>query len=148
MKNYETPIADLSFYYFPSKGGLSLKSVLHSTSQMRREVNYMYYITGIIGLLLIVAPYFFGYSHNTGALWTSLLVGLGVLIVSTIEGIAERKAKWEYWTAGILGLLALAAPFTLGFSALTGAFWSTIVAGILLMVLSGYEVYSNNLGEL
>lgn len=104
----------------------------------------MYYLTGFTGLLLLFAPFVLGYADNTAALWTSLIVGAGVLFVSTVEGVVTRPGKWEYWVAGIMGLVALIAPFIFGFSSITGAFWASILAGGVLILVSGIEVYSND----
>lgn len=104
----------------------------------------MYYLTGFIGLLLLFAPFALGYTDHTAALWTSLIVGAGVLLVSTVEGVVTKPGKWEYWVAGIMGLIALLAPFIFGFSSITGAFWASILAGVVLMFVSGIEVYSND----
>jgi uncharacterized membrane protein len=101
----------------------------------------MYWITGILGLALVAAPYVLGYSDNTTAMWTSVILGLVVVLVSIIEGVVRDPSKWEYWVAGIAGLLALIAPFALGFSSLATAMWFTVVVGALLLILDGYEIF-------
>lgn len=101
----------------------------------------MYWITGILGLALAVAPFVLGYSNHTGALWTSVILGVVVILVSAYEAADRNKAKWEYWIAGLAGLVAIIAPFVLGFSAMTTAMWTTIVLGVLMLLLAGYEVF-------
>jgi len=41
--------------------------------------------------------------------------------------------------ASIAGLLAVLAPFILGFSTLTMAVWASIILGALLAFLAGFE---------
>lgn len=145
MKRYENYyITDLSNYALLAEGGKASRTVLHSTDYLKRGGENMYYVTGFIGLLLLVAPFVLGYTHNAAAFWTSLLIGAGVLLVSTVEGVVTRPGKWEYWVAGIMGLVALLAPFVFGFSSITQAFWATILAGAVLMLVSGIEVYSSD----
>lgn len=101
----------------------------------------MYWATGILGLVLAAAPWLFGYSDNTSALWTSLLIGGATIVVSWIEGAKEGREAWEYWIAAILGLVAIAAPFALGFGGLTMAMWTSVIAGALIAVFAGAKLF-------
>ena len=35
----------------------------------------MYWLTGVLGLILVVAPFIMGYTENLAALWTSIILG-------------------------------------------------------------------------
>lgn len=96
----------------------------------------MFWLTGIAGLFLMVAPYAFGYSHVQSALWTSILAGLVVVASSLWEGLESKKENWEYWTAGIVGVLAIIAPFVLGFGSETTAMWTTVITGAVIAFLA------------
>ncbi len=102
----------------------------------------MYWITGILGILLIIAPFALGYSSDMPALWSDVVLGLAVLIVSAIKGLIPDTTRWEYVIAGIGGLLAIVAPFVLKFSVLATALWASIVLGVVVLVLAIYEVYA------
>lgn len=102
----------------------------------------MYWITGISGLALIVAPFVLGFSNNSSAMWSSIILGAAIAIVSFIKAGLHDTSDWEYWVAGILGLAAIVAPFVLGFSVLATALWSSIILGVIVAILSGYEVYT------
>lgn len=97
----------------------------------------MYRVTGIVGLILAVAPWLFGYSDNRIALWASVILGLGTVIVSWMEGRREDRERWEYLTAALLGIIAVIAPFVLGYSHLANARWSSVIAGILIAAFAG-----------
>lgn len=101
----------------------------------------MYWITGLLGLALGVAPWVFQYTDNTNALWTSIIVGAAILVVSAYKAITQDHQPWEYWVAGIAGLAAIAAPFVLNFNAITEALWTSIVVGALVVLIAGYEVF-------
>lgn len=102
----------------------------------------MYYLTGLLGLVAVAAPFLFGYSNDTAALWTSLVVGTVLIVASVIEGLADDKDRWEYWVAGIAGLGAIIAPFALGFSASAAAVWTMIVVGIVAIIAAGTKLTS------
>lgn len=99
----------------------------------------MYWITGLFGLAFIIAPFVMGYSNTPAALWSSIILGAIVFLVSAYKAWAKDEAMWEYMVAAIVGLLAVFAPFVLGFSALTMALWTSIILGGLLAFLAGYE---------
>jgi hypothetical protein len=75
-------------------------------------------------------------------MWTSVVLGVAVVILSIIEGIDEGKGQWEYWAVGIAGLAAVIAPFVFGFSTLTWAMWVMVALGLLMLFVSGYEVFT------
>lgn len=100
----------------------------------------MYWATGILGFILALSPWIFGYSGNSVALWTSIFVGAATIVVSILEGMRADRQQWEYWTAGILGIVAIIAPFILGFSGYTNALWSSVVLGVLIVIFAGSKL--------
>jgi hypothetical protein len=101
----------------------------------------MYWFTGLLGIAMAIAPFVQGYQDNPMAMWTSIVLGVVVLAASIMEGMDVKQAKWEWWVAGIAGILAVIAPFVFGFTALTMAMWTFLVLGILIVILAGYEVF-------
>ncbi len=102
----------------------------------------MYWITGILGLLLILAPFVLGYSADPTALWSDVVLGAIVVLASAIKGFFPDGTRWEYWVAGLMGLLAIIAPFVLHFTVVATALWASIILGIVLAVLAGYKAFS------
>ncbi len=102
----------------------------------------MYWLTGILGVAMAIAPFVFGYSANSNALWTSVVLGVGVVAVSIFEGAVRGKEQWEYWVTGSIGILAILAPFALGFNTHVTAMWTTVAAGILIAFAAGYKLLS------
>ena len=100
----------------------------------------MYWLTGILGMVLVFAPFILGFANNAAALWTSLIVGMATIILSWMEGVEEDSESWEYWIAGVLGLVAIAAPFVFGFSAHAVAMWTSVVVGVLIAILAGSKL--------
>ena len=107
----------------------------------------MYWMTGILGFVLLIAPYIFGYADNTAALWISVIGGLFVGAVSIIEGIRKDTQNWEYWTAGVIGLFAVFAPLIFGFSTYATAMWSSVIIGALIAIIAGTRLLTGHTGR-
>lgn len=103
----------------------------------------MYWLTGILGGAFAAAPFLLGYADNQVALWTSVLLGGAVMVVSFIEAGAEDKERWEYWVAISAGIGAIVAPFILGFGAHASAMWTSVAVGMLIALTAGYKLYSD-----
>jgi hypothetical protein len=101
----------------------------------------MYWLTGIFGLAMAIAPFVLGYSNEPMAMWTSIILGAVVLLASLFEGMDINKAKWEWWVVGVAGILAVIAPFVFGFNTLVMALWTFIALGVVMLLLAGYEVF-------
>ncbi len=84
----------------------------------------------ILGAILCAAPFLFGYTGNSEALWDSLI--LGALI--TFFGYFE-----QYRGATVLGGLTFYAPFVRGFGTIDAALWSCVILGTLIAILAGYQ---------
>ena len=103
----------------------------------------MYWMTGLLGFALMVAPFLFGYSYNAPALWASLLVGLATVGFSWMEAAVHDRETWEYWSVAALGAIAVIAPFLLGFADLTIALWTSIVLGVLIALFAATKLSMN-----
>jgi bacteriorhodopsin len=106
------------------------------------EVFRMFWFTGILGILLVIAPFVLGFMTNPMAMWSSIILGLLIVIVSGVKAAMHDAARWEYWVAGILGILSVVAPFVLGFSALHRALITSIVLGFIVVLLAGYQLFT------
>lgn len=102
----------------------------------------MYWVTGVLGVFLMIAPYLFNYGDNPAAYWTSVLAGGIVAIASIWEGVETRKENWEYWVAAIVGIVAIIAPFVLGYGALAEAMWTSVIVGVLVAIFAGAKLWT------
>ncbi len=48
------------------------------------------------------------------------------------------------WIIALAGLLAIIAPFVLGFSTMTATLWSNIIVGVLLIIFGVWAALSDN----
>ena len=109
-----------------------------------REVNKMYWVTGILGLLLSAAPFLVGYMQNTPALIISVGGGVLVMAMSVLEGLNHEREKWEYWVALVLGVGIISSPFLFGFNNHFEAVWTTLILGMLIALGSATILYINS----
>ncbi len=96
----------------------------------------MFWATGIVGLLLVIAPWALGYSTFETALVSSLVLGVLMVIVSIIEGVRRDSSRWEYLVIGLLAILAIIAPFVEGFRTALTALLASLVLGIVELALA------------
>jgi hypothetical protein len=90
----------------------------------------MNWATAISGILMVIAPFLFGYNGNPAALWASLILGATIAVLGYL-----KYFKW----AALAGLIALVAPFILGFSGVALALWTYLVLGTVVTLLAGYQ---------
>lgn len=98
----------------------------------------MNWITMIAGVALAVAPFLFGYSDNPAALWTGLILGIGMVVLGFLKA---------YIWAALAGLLAFVAPFVLGFNGIPAALWTSLVVGAVVALGDGYQGLIAGRGE-
>lgn len=96
----------------------------------------MFWLTGLLGLVLALAPFVFGFSTVSAALWTCLILGAIILVVSGIGAVSpQADTRWMHWVNGLAGLAALIAPFIFGYNSPGSAMWTGIVLGGMLVVI-------------
>ncbi len=93
-------------------------------------MKYLKWINVVLGAALFVAPFVLNYSSNTGALWTSLILGI------LIAGLGYLQSyKW----AAAMGVITFIVPFVVGLS--STALWTSVILGGLVAILDGYQAW-------
>ena len=102
----------------------------------------MFWITGILGLLLGLSPFVLGFANSAIALWTSLVLGV-IVVVASIIGLASQAMdkRWEYWVIGLAGVAAFIAPFVFGYASRAEPLWAGLILGAALAVLDGFKAF-------
>ena len=107
----------------------------------------MFWITSILGVALGVSPFVLGFADHIVAVWTYIVLGAIVLIVSYIGGASGAMDKrWAYWVMGLAGVAAFVAPFLFGYADHTQPLhapplWAGLFLGALLALLDGVKVF-------
>lgn len=94
----------------------------------------------VAGLCLFFAPWYAGFVGSYPAAWSAWVIGALVVIDAVIAIVTETRSEadpraWE-WAALLLGVLAVVAPWLLGFSGSPGALWTSLVVGIVVGVIA------------
>ncbi len=95
-------------------------------------------LTVILGVAMLVAPFLLGYSGNPAALWTSLISGAIIAILSY-----SQHLKW----AMLAGMITFFLPPVLGFSGDSAALWTCLIVGSLVAILAGYQGFLSDEAE-
>lgn len=98
----------------------------------------MSWLIALLGVALAVAPWIFNYNQEPAAMWTSVILGVVVALVAAYDAIARDESRWEEWLAVLAGVAAVIVPFIF-FSTVTAAVWTSVVLGLLVIILAGYR---------
>jgi hypothetical protein len=90
----------------------------------------------VLGLWLALSPWTFGYAEHDAATANAALSGV-LLALASHFGLSASLAAEEWLNAG-LGVWLMAAPFALGFSALTIAAANCVTIGAVVVVLAAW----------
>jgi len=93
----------------------------------------------VLGLVLFLAPWIFGFSGETTPAWSAWITGAVIALVG-----ASALAGYLYpasWANLVLGVWAITAPWILGFSALAEATWSHAILGVLSLLAAGATLW-------
>ncbi|MDQ0189024.1 SPW repeat protein [Alicyclobacillus cycloheptanicus] len=94
-------------------------------------------LAALIGIWFIISPWVFSYSNDTGALWTSIVIGAIQLIVAAwAMGKSDSSGwgTWQTWIYLLTGIWFIIQPFVYALS--TGATWTTVILGAVTVILS------------
>ena len=91
----------------------------------------------VIGVLAALSPLVV--ATSTGAVWA--LVVLGVLIAATaLWSLASPDSVFSEYAHIVFGVLLFISPWVLTYSDLTGASWTSWVAGVLAVIVGATAV--------
>lgn len=96
----------------------------------------------LLAAVLFVSPWVLGFTDEAGATTTAWGTGL-VIAVLSISALFVEVAKWEDIAGLVLGFWTVVAPWAVGFAAVMAAQWTHVGVGILLIALTGWEVWSD-----
>jgi SPW repeat len=92
-----------------------------------------------LAVLLFISPWVLGFSTErdpAGNAWVSALV-IGALAIGALGAFRE----WEEWLNLLAGIWVVAAPWVIGFTAITYAMWAHVVLGLLVAAAAAWEIW-------
>ncbi len=91
-------------------------------------------INFVLGLWLIIAPWALGTSMFPVSTWTSVIIGIAVVIVSG-WGMAQSFNKATEYVLVVLGAIFFLSPWLFGFRTETAA-WNAWIMGAAIVILA------------
>jgi hypothetical protein len=92
------------------------------------------WISVALGVWLVVSPWALGFSDNGAATWNALFFGLGIVALEFAD--VYFPDPWPERVSVFIGLWVAISPMVLGFTDVTAAMVSTVITGVLVVVLS------------
>ena len=98
-------------------------------------MRWISWVTFVVGIWLIAAPFALGYSGTFQAATND--VGVGVLIAASSLWLALKAAPpWLDWALMLFGVWTIVAPFALGYSSTSNAMTNDVAAGVIVVALA------------
>lgn len=92
----------------------------------------------VLGGILFVTPWLFGFTDRTWASWNAWLSG-GIVVLIALSAVV-RVHDWEEWLNAIAGLWITASPWLLWFEDVRSALWAHVVIGGCIVALAAVEL--------
>jgi len=109
---------------------------------MRTLTNRDYVLNGanaILGLILLLSPWVFGFAAIKSAYWTA---GTGGIVIGVIATAAlAQRAEWHEWVVLAAGLCLVVSPWLFGFVQVITATITHVVGGGLAAALAAVEIW-------
>jgi uncharacterized membrane protein HdeD (DUF308 family) len=86
----------------------------------------------VIGVLTLLSPIVV--STDATALWTLIVFGV-VIAATALWSLAQPGSVASEYVHAVLGVLLFISPWVLGYSDLSGASWTSWVAGVLTVAV-------------
>lgn len=107
-------------------------------------------LAALVGLWVLVSPFVLSGPFASGtAMWSTVVAGVLIAVLAAYGAYAIRTsvddstAEWSGWIAALAGVWILLSPFVLTGSIGSGApMWSSVVGGVVALVLAGYAGYA------
>ncbi|HMN73977.1 MAG TPA: SPW repeat protein [Rhodoblastus sp.] len=109
------------------------------TSAGAQPANRLDFLTLLIGIAFLVAPWALGYGASERATTSSIVAGLAI-VACAIVALAELRHLFEEVDVA-LGVLAAAAPWLAGFASIPHAAAVHVVLGLAVAALSLGELW-------
>lgn len=98
-------------------------------------------LMAIFGIWFIISPWALGFSSHVGAIWTSVVLGAVLLIVSVWAARLKNASgvgAWQSWVNLILGIWFIIQPFTMSLGAADD--WISVILGAITIILAVWNM--------
>lgn len=96
----------------------------------------------VLAALLFVSPWLLGFAGEPLAAATAWVTGLVIAVVA-LAALFIKSVAWVESISLAMGVWTVAAPWILGFGTVMFALWAHVAAGVLLILVAGWEVWTD-----
>lgn len=104
-------------------------------AQIEEQVRVANWMVFLIGIWLILAPFFTWYTDVATAMWSSIITGALLIVFSLAETFIPALFWTVSWLYVAIGLWLLFSPFLTGFSDVLSATLVHFGMGVIVAVL-------------
>jgi hypothetical protein len=104
-----------------------------------RKENFPDLINLVIGAVLLISPWLFGFAGETAAAWNAALAGalIAVLAIAAVAAFDD----WEEWVSLAAGAWVAVSPWLLGFTGNTMATRVHAICGVIVAVVAAVRLW-------
>lgn len=101
-------------------------------------------VNALVGIWFIIAPFALRFSDRPYPMWLSIIGGAILLILAGWAVLDEkaRHATWIQYVNGLVGIWFIIFPYVYALGDVANLRWTSIVGGLIALVLSGWLVLS------
>ncbi|GEO99565.1 SPW repeat protein [Methylobacterium haplocladii] len=93
----------------------------------------------MLGVALVIAPWWLGFDNNGTATWNAWACGSAVVVLSMLA--LGQVYDWLEYLVAVIGLWLACAPWVLGFGEVQAAAWTHAGFGLALIISAGAELW-------
>lgn len=95
----------------------------------------------VVGLGLLLSPWYLGYVSEPHAAANAWIVGAAAVLIAATALFAFHQV--EDWASLAIGLWAVLSPWLLGFADLSSATTAHVLAGLIIAILAAMRLWSS-----
>jgi hypothetical protein len=90
----------------------------------------------LIGVWLVVSPWVYDFTGNTGATWNWIVSGTLIALIAAGRAVWPVRSAWITWAGAPLGAWVICSPYFFALTDNQPAFWTALVLGAITIALS------------
>lgn len=102
------------------------------------------WVVALIGVWFVIAPFVLGFQAAQAQMVTSIIGGLILLLLGGWAALNEeaRRKLWIQYVNGLVGIWFVIAPWVLRFADRPGEMWTSLLGGLVTVVLCAWLAFS------
>lgn len=106
---------------------------------MKAWTRWQEWLNLVAGAWIFLSPWLLGSSQDQASSWDAWVLGILLALVA-LWSLAAPFSLSPVWSAAVLGALVFLSPWVLGFANLTNPAWNAWIVGIVVLVLSVWDL--------